>query len=74
MRGQLTSPGGEASPQGTPCPRSRDGLPDQDDVRDTIRPGWAMGPRVHAPLASTRLVSRLGTVPTNSKRTVLEAY
>src|SRR3972149_6109668 len=31
---QLTSPSGVAGPRGTPCPRSRDGLPDRDDVPD----------------------------------------
>jgi hypothetical protein len=34
---QLTSPGGVAGTQGTPGPRSRDGLPDRDDVPGNVR-------------------------------------
>ena len=37
MQVQLTSPSGVAVPQGTPGPRSRDGLPDRDDVPGNVR-------------------------------------
>jgi len=34
---QQTSPSGVAGPQGAPCPRSRTGLTDRDDVPDGVR-------------------------------------
>jgi len=34
---QLTSPSGVTGPRGTPCPRSRDGLTDRDDVPGNVR-------------------------------------
>ena len=48
---QLTSPSDEASPQGAPCPRSRDGLPDRDDVSRNVRQvpaQWGAALGIHA--------------------------
>jgi len=46
---QLTSPSGQASPRRTPCPRSRDGLPDRDDVPHNVRRVPAKWVRPRAP-------------------------
>jgi len=58
---QLTSPSGEASPQGAPCPRSRTGLTDRDDVPDTVRRVPAKWVRPWGPRLAM-LVSWLGTM------------
>ena len=70
---QSTSPSGVAGPRGTPCPRSRDGLPDRDDVPENVRRVPAQrvrprGPRLHPSSMGPRLVSWPGMVPANSWR------
>jgi hypothetical protein len=54
---QLTSHSGVAGSRRTPCPRSRDGLADRDDVPGIVRLGRPRQPRL------ALLVSWPGTVP-----------
>jgi hypothetical protein len=54
---QLISRSGVAGSRGTPCPRSRDELPDRDDVLGIVRLGRPRQPRL------AMLVSWPGTVP-----------
>ena len=65
---QSTSPSGVAAPRDTPCPRSRDGLPDRDDVPDTVRLGRSRGARL------AMLVLWPSTVLTNDGWNQLEAH
>ena len=70
---RLTSPSGVAGPRGTPCPRSRDGLPDRDDVPDDVRrvpAQWVRPrrPRLDPPSVGIPLVSWVGTGAANSER------
>ena len=70
---QLTSPSGVAGTQGTPGPRSRDGLPDRDDVPGNVRLVPAEWVRPWVPRLAT-LASWTGTVPTNLRGHYLEAH
>ncbi len=70
---KLTLPRGVAGSGDTSCPRSRDGLPDRDDVPDDgrqVSAQWVRprGPRLHPPSGGTGLVALIGTEPTSQGR------
>ena len=64
---QSTSPSSVAGSRGTPCPRSRDGLPDRDDVPDNVRRVPAQWVRPRRPRLAM-LVSWPGMVRSNLGR------
>ena len=63
---QSTSPSGVAGLRRTPCPRSRDGLPDRDDVPGNVRRVPAKWVRRQRPRLAT-LVSWPATGHTNCR-------
>jgi hypothetical protein len=59
------SPGGVAAFRDTPCPRSRDGLPDRDDVPNIVRRVPAQRVRPRTPRLAM-LATWLGMVVANN--------
>jgi len=65
---KLASHSGVAGTQGTPCPRSRDGLPDRDDVFTNVRLVPAEWVRPWAPRLAMLVSWSCTVVPFNSSR------